>query len=140
MGVAELLLRLGCALVAWLVMLAHCVWLAALGAVDCGSAGSQPWLMLLAFTPVTLGFALLLQVGFAVPGIGSVLRLPAVALAPLLVLAARGAYVTFAAVNLRGEPLCESVALWTRWWAPLMFAALLVVAIALVGAWRRGGN
>jgi hypothetical protein len=135
MGAAELMLRLGCSLVAWLVLFAHCMWLAALA---CGDGGATPWLALLLWTPVTLVFALLLNVGFAVPGIGRALRLPALLLIPLLPLAARVVLTTLAATTLHGESICASAVFWTKVWAPAQLVMLIMIGVVAIRAWRRG--
>jgi hypothetical protein len=138
MGAAELMLRLGCSLVAWLVLLAHCLWLAALDVVECGDAGARPWFAMLLWTPMTLAFAVLLRVGFVVPGVGGALRLPAVLVIPLAVLASRAALTTLADVNLRGGSICDSAASWTPFWAPAQLATLVTIGAVAIGAWRRG--
>lgn len=136
MSAAELILRLGCSLVAWLVLFAHCLWLAALGAIGCGD-GALPWLVLLFWTPVVLVFVGLLRVGFAVPGVGRTLRLPGLLLIPLLVLAARVVVETLMAVNAGGEPICESASSWVFVWAPAQLVTLSCIGVVLVQTWRR---
>jgi len=137
MSVAELLLRLGCSLVAWLVLYAHCLWLAALHAIGCGS-GTVPWRVLLWWTPVVVAFLLSLRLGFAVPGVGRALRVPGVLLIPLLLLAARVVIEQLVAVNVGGAPLCGSASIWTVVWAPVQFATLLVIGVVVIRTWRRG--
>jgi hypothetical protein len=137
MGVAELLLRLGCSLVAWLVLYAHCVWIAAWGAID-RAGGSTPWRVLFWWTPVVVVFGVLLRVGFAVPGVGRVLRLPLVLLVPLLLLAGRGLSTTRVTVNVDGGSICDIGPMLAAWWAPVLFATLLFIAAVGLQAWRRG--
>jgi hypothetical protein len=132
-------LRLGCAVVAWLVLFAHCLWLAVLGSsVDCANGGAQPWLALLLWTPLTLLFVGLLPLGFGVPGIGRLLRAPAVLLIPLLALAGRATLSTMVTVNFGGEPICAGAAGWQPFWAPVQIATLSLIAIVGVWVWRRG--
>jgi hypothetical protein len=135
MAVAELLLRLGVALTAWLVLFAHTLWLAALGAAGCASDGAQPWLALLWWTPVTIMFAALLPLGRAVPGVARTLRLPAVVLMPLLVYALRTPWATLLDVNVGVEPLCGCSAAWTKFWSPLQLLVALVVCAAMTTLW-----
>ena len=132
-------LRLGCAVVAWLVLFAHCLWLAVLGSsVDCAIAGAQPWLAVLLWTPVTLLFVGLLPLGFGVPGIGRLLRAPAVLLIPLVALAGRAALSTLVSVNFDRDPICGVAAGWQPFWAPVQIVALSLIAIVGVWVWRRG--
>ena len=132
-------LRLGCAVVAWLVLFAQCRWLAVLGSsVDCANAGAQPWLALLLWTPATWLFVGLLPLGFGVPGIGRLLRAPAVLLIPLVALAGRGALSTLVSVNFDGEPICGVAASWQPFWAPVQIVTLSLIGIVGVWVWRRG--
>ena len=62
MRFAEVFLRLGCALVARMMLYAHFVWLAALRSVGCGPDGDELHRLLLLLVPATVGFALLLRV------------------------------------------------------------------------------
>jgi hypothetical protein len=137
MPAAELLLRLGCSLTAWLVLFAHTLWLAALGAVGCTSDGAQPWLALLWWTPITLLFAALLRVGLTVPGIAGALRLPTLALLPLLAYAARTPLAVLDAVNVRGQPLCDATGAWIRIWSPLQLLLVVGIASVVIALWLR---
>jgi hypothetical protein len=136
-GFAELLLRLGCSLVAWLVLIGHCLWLSVLGSIGCGLDGAQPWLALLWSTPLTLLFTAVLPLGFAVPGIGRALLAPLLVLAPLLAFAAWIALRSLLAVNLHGEALCAADARWTLLWSPLQLSVLGAMCASLFVVWRR---
>jgi hypothetical protein len=140
MSAAELLLRLGCSLTAWLVLFAHAMWLAVLGAVGCSSDGAQPWLALLWWTPLTLLFAALLPVGLTVPGIAGALRVPALALLPLLAYAAHTPLLLLDPVTLGGQPLCGATAAWTGVWAPAQLLVVIALAAVVVALWRRAGR
>ena len=140
MGLAELLLRLGCSLTGWLVLFTHALWLAVLGTVGCGSDGAQPWLALLWWSPLTLLFAALLPAGFSVPGIAGALRLPLMGLLPLLAYAAYTPLRVFDSVNVAGRPLCDATASWTIAWAPLQLGVIIVVAATTIALWRRAGR
>lgn len=140
MGVAELLLRLGCTLTGWLVLLTHGLWLAVLGATGCTSEGAQPWLALLWLTPLTVLFAALLPLGLAVPGVARPLRLPAIVLLPLLLIAMRTPWQTLFDVNVDGQPLCGSTAAWTALWSPLQLAVVVLLAAAVAILWWRAGR
>ncbi len=140
MSVAELVLRLGGSLTAWLVLLTHCVWLAALSAIHCTVDDEQARLVLLLFTPVTWLFCAGLRVGFAVPGIGSALRLPGLLLAPLLLLAAwRTTRELVNAANAH-QPICDGMAQTTIWWSGIQLATLLVIGFSAMRAWRSGAQ
>lgn len=137
MSLAELFLRLGLALVAWLTVLAHCVWIAALRAVDCSVAGIEPWFLTLVSAPVVVILALTLPQGNKVAGVASLLRLPAIGLAPLMVLALWSVGDTLVAVTFGDAGICEvASSTWQRWWAPLQFTVLAIIGASAWRAWR----
>jgi hypothetical protein len=54
MRFSDVFLRLGCALVAWMVLYAHFIWLAALGGIGCGPDGDELHKVLLALAAFML--------------------------------------------------------------------------------------
>ena len=62
MRFAEVFLRLGTALVAWMMLFAHFLWLAALHVIGCGPDGDELQRVLLGLPPVTCVFAALVGV------------------------------------------------------------------------------
>jgi ABC-type molybdate transport system permease subunit len=71
---SEVFLRLGVALVAWMMLYAHVVWLAALHAMGCGPDGDELHRLLLGLAPLTCGFALLLHMTRPFADIHRILR------------------------------------------------------------------
>jgi hypothetical protein len=140
MAVAELLLRLGCSLTGWLVLFTHALWLAVLGVTGCTSDGAEPWLALLWLTPLTILFAALLPLGLAVPGVARPLRLPGLALLPLLLMAMRTPWQTLFTVNVDGGSLCGSTAAWTAVWSPVQLTVAVLLAAAVAMLWLRAGR
>jgi hypothetical protein len=140
MTVAELVLRLGCSLVAWLVLLTHCVWLAALPELGCTADAALARRVLLLFTPITLLFCAGVRLGFTVPGIGSALRLPALLLAPLLLLGAwRTAREWLTGLGAQ-QALCEISVQTPAWWPIVQLTTLLVIGVSASHAWRQGAR
>ncbi len=139
MSLAEVFLRLGCALVSWVVIIAYCVWLAALEQVSCGPNGVQPWAMLLGFGVLTAMFACLLPLGAKVPGVANILRLPALTLVLLVPLAGRHVLTIIERVNTDGGTICPDTALswWQTWWGPAQVLVLLTIVVMAVVQWRR---
>ncbi|MGE0624178.1 MAG: hypothetical protein AB7I04_05495 [Pseudomonadales bacterium] len=138
MSLIEMLLRLGCALVAWMVVYTYCLWLAVLRVTGCGSDGDEFWRLLLGFAPFAAGFSLLLGASKRMPELHRILRWGWVPLVLLVPLALIPVWTTFAAVNLAGEGICSPSAggLWQRLWAPLQVTTLTVVVVFTARAWR----
>ena len=141
MSFAEVFLRLGCALVAWLVSYAHCVWLAVLPMVDCTQVGIEPWRATLFAAVPSAIFAALLPIGRTVPGVASTLRWFALPLVVLWPLAVRGvlpvlADATWNGLHWCGEARGELAPVWLRVWAPLQLGVLCGIAAGAVVAWR----
>jgi len=133
-----MLLRLGCALVAWMVVYTYCLWLAVLRVTGCGSDGDEFWRLLLGFAPFAAGFSLLLGASKRMPELHRMLRWGWVPLVLLVPLALIPVLSTFAAGNLDGEGICSPSedGLWQRLWAPLQVITLAVVVVFTARAWR----
>ncbi|MEM7249946.1 MAG: hypothetical protein AAF493_00890 [Pseudomonadota bacterium] len=141
MGFAELFLRLGSALVAWVVVFAHLVWLAALEQVSCGPDAVRPWMVLLGFSPITVLFACLLPVGATVPGVARLLRLPAVLLLVLVPLALRHIHTVFERTWSEQGSICTELAPsgFESWWSPAQLLVTIVIVVMAIVLWRRAG-
>ena len=131
-------LRLGCTLVAWMMLYAHFVWLAALGSIGCGPDGDELHRVLLGLAPITVGFAFLLRMTRPLGEIHRILRWLAV---PLAVVMLAGAYLVLAisrAVNLTGQAICSPGAapMWHQLWGPAQLLAIIVCAAMIIRVWR----
>jgi hypothetical protein len=131
---AELLLRLGCALVGWLIVFTHILWLATSRVVECGSDGDEFWRLLLAFAPVAIAFGFLLPLTRKIAGVHQTLRWAAAPLALISPLAMLAVIKIYSTVNLAGAGICSAEpASWHSWWAPVQGIALIAIGIL---AWR----
>jgi hypothetical protein len=138
MRFSEIFLRLGCALVAWMVLYAHFVWLAALGAVGCGPDGDELHRLLLGLVPFTIGFSFLLRMTRPFTDIHLILRWLGV---PLAVLMTAGAYQVILishSVYATGHGICStsSAATWHQIWGPAQLLAIVVSASMIIRIWR----
>ena len=135
---AEVFLRLGCALVAWMMLYAHVLWLAALYAMGCGPDGDEIHRVLLGLAPLTAGSAFLLHVTRPFAEIHSMLRWLGVPLMLLLPFAVRSLWYLYESVNLDSAAICANGApdAWQRLWTPIQAITLLVVAYMVVNVWR----
>ncbi len=125
MTVAELLLRIGCNIVAWLVVYTHCLWLAVLPRVGCQTDGDELWRVLLGMLPITFLFSLLLSVANKVDSVRDSLKWGAAPLLLLVPLAIMAIWPTFLGSTLGDNSICEPPAkAWHFWWAPLQFLVL----------------
>lgn len=137
MNFAELLLRLGCALVGWLIVFTHILWLATSRVVQCGSDGDEFWRLLLGFAPIAVAFACLLPLTRKIPGVHQTLRWAAAPLALISPLAVLAVAKVYASVNSAGTGICSAEpASWHSWWAPVQGVALIAITILVWRAFR----
>jgi hypothetical protein len=137
-GMAEVFLRLGCALVGWMMLYAHVLWLAALHAIGCGPDGDEIHRLLLGLAPFTVGFAWLLRVTRPFAEIQSMLRWLSVPLVLLLPFAVRSLWQVFRSVNIDATAICAGATppAWQTLWVPMQLITLLLVAYMIVHVWR----
>lgn len=137
MTVAEVLLRIGCTIVAWLLLYTHCLWLSVVEQVGCGSDGDALWRLLLGLIPITVTFGLLIGAANKVASVQATLRLGAVPLLLLLPLALLAVWPTFTTSTLGNQPICDipNVA-WHQWWAPAQLLVLLFIGVIAYRNWR----
>ena len=147
MRFAEVFLRLGCSLVAWMVTYTWVVWLAALPAMGCGPDGDEMHLLLLGLAPLACAMALMLRLTRPFEDIHRMLRWLALPVALLLVPAVRNVWGILRQSTLDGLAICEAgpAAAWQSAWAPVQFAAMLVIVAILLWSFREvrftsGGN
>ncbi len=140
---AEIILRVGCVLVGWILAYVHGLVLAVLPRVDC-SQGAEPWRAALLLAVPAAAVPFLLPMGGLVRDTVRWLALPYLA---LVLLAVRAVVPTLRSATLDGAALCPAetaaahLALppWQRAWAPLQLGLLAVLAVsALHYAWPRG--
>lgn len=137
MTVAEILLRIGCTIVAWLVIYTHCLWLAVVKQVGCESDGDALWRLLLGLIPVTFAFGLLIGAANKVGSVQPMLRLGAAPLVLLVPLAIFAVWSTFEASTLGNDPICGIPDVtWHRWWGPAQFLIVLYISIMAYRNWR----
>ncbi len=140
MRLAEVFLRIGSTLTGWLMVYAHCLWLAVLPQAACGGESGDPYAATLGLAVPAAALAFLLPVGRSTPGIGDILRWFGLPLVVLLPLAARPVLDALGRATFEPLPLCAQSTLapagWEPWWAPLQLVVLCVIAIAAVTAAR----
>lgn len=139
MRYSEVFLRLGCALVAWMVLYAHFIWLAALGLVGCGAEGEQLHRVLLSLVPVAMGCALLLGVTRPLDDVHRILRWLGL---PLAVLMLAGAYRVLAisgSVYATGLGICTSgeATTWHVIWGPAQLLVIIVSTLMIGRMWTQ---
>jgi hypothetical protein len=138
MRFAEVFLRLGTSFVAWMMLYAYVLWLAAVYVIACGPDGDEMHRLLLGMAPFVCGFALLLNVTHTFDEIHSMLRWLGVPLFLLLPFALRSVWNIFQSVNLNAEAICsdQMLSTWQYIWAPLQLFTLLFVIYMVVRVWR----
>lgn len=134
MRFAEVFLRLGVALVGWLVIIAYLLWLAIVPQTPCNGDEASLWQVLLYAVPVVLMFAALLNASQQIPAIHETLRWLSVPALLLSLLAARTLFATFMSSTLGTEPVCGlSQTGWSSLWAPVHALVFMVLAVQF---WR----
>ena len=134
MRFAEVILRVGVGLVAWMLLYAHVLWLAALRNIGCGPDGSEIHAVLTGLAPLTIAAAFLIRASRPLAEVHSMLRWFAIPLALLMPLAAWSIVDVFRTVNLGGLAICSASdpVVWHHMWAPVQAAVLILVATRLV--------
>jgi hypothetical protein len=135
---AELFLRLGTALVAWMVLIAYFLWLAAVRVSGCSPDGDALWRLLLVFAPLASLAAPLVGSTRPLDDVHRILRRGWVVLALLVPLALASVWATLQRATLSGLEICgggEAPA-WQVWWAPVQLAAMAVIGVLVRRAWR----
>jgi hypothetical protein len=140
MRFAEVFLRLGCALVAWMMLYAHFVWLAALRSVGCGPDGDELHRLLLLLVPATVGFALLLRVTRPLQEIHRILRWLGLPLAALMLAGGFQVFAISRSIYATGLAICSTsdAAGWHQFWGVAQLLAIVVSALMIVRVWRDG--
>lgn len=138
MRFAEVFLRLGCSLVAWMLVFTYAVWVAALHAMSCGPDGDAMHRLLLGLAPFTVAMALLLRLTRPFADIHRMLSYLGIPLLLLLPFAARNVWNVFDRTWLEGLAICSADAPGTvhQIWAPAQFLAVIALALLVIGVWR----
>jgi hypothetical protein len=138
----EVFLRLGTSLVAWMMLFAHLLWLAALYVMNCGPDGDEMYRLLLGLAPFSCGFAVLLRVTRPFAEIHSMLRWLAIPLLLLLPFALRSVWQVLHSVNLNSVAICADTdpTTWQLLWAPIQILTLTCVCYMMYRVWRDSGG
>lgn len=131
---ADVFLRLGSALVGWMVLYAYVLWLAALNALGCGPDADEMHRLLFGMAPVACCFAILLRVTRPLSEVHSILRwlgVPLLLSSPFVFVSI---WKTFYRANLESLAICSNsaAALWERAWAPTQLLMFLIIAYLLI--------
>lgn len=139
MRFAEVFLRLGTALVAWMMLFAYTLWLAAAYVVGCGPDGDEMHRLLLGLAPFTCGFVFLTRVTRPFADIHAMLRWLGVPIGLLSLLGLRTIWSVAVQVNKDGAAICGEAtpAFWELAWAPVQLFALLLIGIVIAAEMKR---
>lgn len=134
MRYAEVFLRLGSALVGWMVVFAFVIWLAATRTVGCGPDGDEIYKLLLAMAPIASAVVFLVLVTRRLGEVHDILRWLSVPLLLLFPFALMSIWAVLNRANVESLSICANIpaALWERLWAPMQFIALLIIAYLLI--------
>ncbi len=134
MRFSEVLLRLGCHLVGWLIIYSHCIWLGLIPQIGCGPEGEELYRLSLGFSPLVIGAALLLGLANKLTSVVAYLKWMAVPLILLVPLTAIPILTALETTTVGGMGFCDSVTAtnWQRSWAPIQIVTIAIVLIAAV--------
>ena len=138
MRFAEVFLRMGSALVAWMVLYAYVLWLAALYKIGCGPDGDELHRLLLGMAVIAIGASLLIKVTQAFSEVHKMLRWLGIPLLLLIPFALRSVWSILQTVNLGSSVICsnEISTTWQLLWAPFQALTLVIVVFMLFSVWR----
>lgn len=138
MRFAEVFLRIGSALVAWMVLYAHFLWLMALSAIGCGPDGDEMLRLLLGLAPVTVVMAISLRVTRPFSEIHSMLRWLGVPLLLMLPFSLRSIWLIFSMVVYDSTAVCAASPppTWQLVWAPVQILVVGVASYCVIHVWR----
>ena len=133
MRLSELFLRIGCALVAWMVLFAHFVWLAAVRQIECGPNSDEMYRLLLILLPFTLAAAFLVRLTRPFADVHSMLRWLGLPLAGLMLVGAYNVWLFARGVYFLKLAPCHfgDLQTWHSAWVPAQVIVILVVASAI---------
>lgn len=137
MSFAEVFLRLGSTLVAWMVIYAYFLWVAVLRQVGCEANGDEIYRLLLAMAPITVAFSYLLCATRPLTDVHRILRWLCAPLVLLIPYAMSSVWPIFLRVTVAGEGFCalNIRSEWQAWWAPIQMVAFLMVIYGLYRTW-----
>ena len=138
MRFAEVFLRLGFSLVAWMMIYTYAVWMAALHEIGCGPEGDEMHRVLLGVALLALAMAFALRLTRPFPDIHRMLGRLVWPLALLGPFAVKNTWVVYQRTNLDGLAICAEMTPSTLQiiWAPAQFFAILVLGALLVALRR----
>lgn len=138
MRFSEVILRIGTALVAWMVVFAYFLWLAVAGRVGCDAEGESLFALLLGAAPFAVLFAFLTRVSRPLKDVHGMLRWLGVGPALLSPFAVITFVFVWRAVHGRGESLCSagSPPDWQAYWLPVQVVAALVSLALIFSNWK----
>ncbi|MFK7888268.1 MAG: hypothetical protein AB8G16_15510 [Gammaproteobacteria bacterium] len=138
MRFSEVFLRLGSALVAWLLLLTYFIWLGVVGSVGCGPDGDELHRLVLGLAPVAFGSAFLLRSTRPLDEVHGILRWGIALLALLLPSALLAVWSVFRTVWLDQQNICGSgtALTWEQAWPVVHVVTLAVIVFLAVKNWR----
>jgi hypothetical protein len=137
MTLIDMLLRLGCVLVAWMVVYAHLLWLATLRVIGCDVDGDALWRLLLGFAPFAIAGTLCFDLLRPLEDIHRTLRWASAPLVVLVPLCLTAVWPTWQRATVDGLSICATIpaAWWEALWAPAQVVTLAVISVMAWLVW-----
>ena len=139
MRIAEVFLRLGSVLVAWMMLYAYILWLAVMSIVGCGPDGDEMPRVLLGMAPFAVAAAFALRLTRPFTEIHQMLRWLGLPLGLLLMLSLRSVWGVFGRVHMDELAICSAgdAATWELMWVPVQVLTLAAIAILILREMKR---
>ncbi len=139
MRFSEVILRIGTALVSWMVVVAYFLWLAVAGRVGCEAEGESLFAVLLGAAPVAVLFAYLTRVSKPLQDVHSMLRWLGVGPALLSPFAIITFVFVWQAVFGLGQSLCSAIPPpgWQVYWLPVQVIAVSACLAFMFYNWKK---
>jgi len=142
---ASIFLRLGITLVAFLWLVFHLSFVAAVPSLKCSGDTPDIWQVTFFMAPITFVFALLLLVSQPLKSVVQVLRWGCVLILILCPLALFSTLPIFSATTLAGAPICPGVSaysnlVWQQGWGPLQLGLIVIIAVQATRYWLMAGR
>jgi hypothetical protein len=139
MRFAEVFLRLGSALVAWMILYAYALWLAVMSVIGCGPDGNEMPRVLLGMAPLAVAASFALRATRPFSDIHRLLRWLGLPLGLLLMLSLRTVWGVFNRIHLNDLAICSAgeAAGWERAWVSVQVLAVAAIAFLLLREFKR---
>lgn len=138
MRFAEVALRIGTGLVAWMIVFAYFLWIAIAGRVGCDADRESLFALLLAAAPAAVIGTVLIGATRPLPEVHRIVRWLGAGPALLLPFVAYSLMLVWGSIDAVSGYSCDAgpAPIWQAYWFPVQVAAVLACAILIYRNWK----